>query len=57
VQTVTLINPVRHFVAISRAILIKGAGPAAIAQPFSILLATAVAVVSIAVRQYRKRAA
>src|SRR5262245_38890999 len=57
VQTVTLISPVRHFVAISRAILMKGAGPAEIAQPFFILLGTAVVVLFVAVRQYRKRAA
>jgi ABC-2 type transport system permease protein len=57
VQTVTLINPVRHFVAISRAILLKGAGPAEIAQPFLILIATAAVVLFVAVRQYRKRAA
>ena len=31
-----MINPVRHFVTISRAILMKGAGPAEIAQPFLI---------------------
>src|SRR5262245_14081470 len=57
VQVVTMINPVRHFVAISRAILMKGAGPAEIAQPFFILLGTAVLVLIVAVRQYRKRAA
>lgn len=56
VQTVTLINPVRHFVTISRAILTKGAGPAEIAQPFFILLGTAVFVLTVAVRQYHKRA-
>jgi ABC-2 type transport system permease protein len=57
VQTVTLINPVRHFVTISRAILMKGAGPAEIARPFLILLGTAIFVLVIAVAQYRKRAA
>ena len=57
VQTVTMINPVRHFVAISRAILMKGAGLSDIAQPFLILVATAVVVLTVAVRQYRKRVA
>jgi ABC-2 type transport system permease protein len=57
VQTVTLINPVRHFVAISRAILMKGAGPVEIAQPFLVLFGSAVVVLVVAVRQYRKRAA
>ena len=57
VQTVTVINPVRHFVAISRAILLKGAGPVEIAQPFLILFGSAVVVLVVAVRQYRKQAA
>ena len=57
VQKVTMINPVRHFVTISRAILMKGAGPAEIAQPFLILLGTAAVVLVVAVGQYRKRAA
>jgi ABC-2 type transport system permease protein len=57
VQQVTMINPVRHFVTISRAILMKGAGPAEIAQPFLILVVSALVVLTIAVRQYRKRAA
>ena len=57
VQTVTMINPVRHFVAISRAILMKGAGLADIAQPFLILVVTAVLVLTVAVRQYHKRVA
>src|SRR5262252_1576117 len=38
VQQVSIINPVRHFVTISRAILMKGAGPGQIVQPFLILL-------------------
>ncbi len=57
VQKITLVNPVRHFVTISRAILMKGAGPSAIAQPFLILLGTAAIVLVVAVRQYHKRAA
>ena len=52
-----VINPVRHFVTISRAILMKGAGLREIAQPFLILLVTAAVVLVVAVRQYRKRAA
>ena len=57
VQQVSIVNPVRHFVTISRAILMKGAGLPEIAQPFLILVATAVVVLFVAVRQYRKRAA
>ncbi len=56
VRVVSQINPVRHFVTISRAILMKGAGPAQIAQPFVVLAISAVVVLTIAVRQYRKRA-
>jgi len=56
VQTVTLINPVRHFVTISRAILMKGAGLTEIAQPLLILTGTAVLVLVVAVGQYHKRA-
>jgi ABC-2 type transport system permease protein len=57
VQQVSIVNPVRHFVTISRAILMKGAAPADIAQPFFILVGTAAAVLIVAVRQYRKQAA
>jgi ABC-2 type transport system permease protein len=55
VQVASQINPVRHFVTISRAILMKGAGPEEIAQPLVILLASAVIVLTVAVRQYHKR--
>ena len=57
VQKVSVINPVRHFVTISRAILMKGAGLAEIAQPLLILAGTAAFVLFVAVRQYRKQAA
>jgi ABC-2 type transport system permease protein len=56
VRVASEVNPVRHFVTIARAILMKGAGPAEIARPFLILAISAVVVLSIAVRQYRKRA-
>jgi hypothetical protein len=54
VQVVTQVNHVRHFVAISRAILVKGAGPMEIAQPFLILVATAAVLPTFAVRQHHK---
>ncbi len=57
VQTVSLINPVRHFVTIARAVLIKGAGLAEIARPLLILTAYAAFMLTIAVRQYSKRTA
>jgi ABC-2 type transport system permease protein len=51
------LNPVRHFVAISRAILIKGAGLADIVRPLTFLAVFAAVVLTSAVLQYRKRAA
>jgi ABC-2 type transport system permease protein len=56
-QAASQINPVRHFVTISRAILIKGAGVAEIARPLLVLTVYAAIVLTIAIRQYRKRAA
>jgi ABC-2 type transport system permease protein len=55
VQVVALLNPVRHFVAISRAVLVKGATLREIQQPFAILAVFAAAVFALAVRQYSKR--
>jgi ABC-2 type transport system permease protein len=56
VRAVSEVNPVRHFVTISRAILIKGAGPAEIVRPLSILTGSAVVILVLAIRQHRKRA-
>ncbi|MGE5232302.1 MAG: ABC transporter permease, partial [Deltaproteobacteria bacterium] len=50
-------NPVRHFVSVSRAILIKGAGPGEIARPMLILLAFGVGTLWLAIAQYSKRTA
>jgi ABC-2 type transport system permease protein len=57
VQTVSLLNPVRHFVTISRAVLVKGAGLADIAEPLVFLSVYAAIMLTLAVRQYSKRAA
>ncbi len=57
VQTVSLLNPVRHFVTISRALLVKGAGLAEIAEPLVILAVFAVVTLTLAIRQYSKRIA
>jgi ABC-2 type transport system permease protein len=57
VQVVAELNPVRHFVGISRAVLVKGATLQEIQQPFLILVVFAAAVFTLAVRQYSKRAA
>jgi ABC-2 type transport system permease protein len=57
VQPVSMLNPVRHFVTISRAVLIKGAGPGEIAEPLLFLTAFAIIMLTIAVRQHAKRTA
>jgi ABC-2 type transport system permease protein len=51
------LNPVRHFVTISRALLVKGAGLAEIAEPLAILAVFAVVTLTLAIRQYSKRIA
>ena len=55
VQIAAELNPVRHFVAISRAVLVKGAGLREIERPFLVLAVFAGVVFSLAVRQYSKR--
>jgi ABC-2 type transport system permease protein len=57
VQVVSQANPLRHFVTISRAILVKGAGPAEIARPLVLLVVYAAVMFALAVRQYSKRTA
>ncbi|HKB09062.1 MAG TPA: ABC transporter permease [Vicinamibacterales bacterium] len=57
VQAVSQANPVRHFVTISRAILVKGAGLSDIVQPLVTLVGFAVVTLTLAVRQYSKRTA
>jgi ABC-2 type transport system permease protein len=54
-QLAAELNPVRHFVAISRAVLVKGAGAAEVARPMAILAIYGAVVLSLAVRQYSKR--
>ena len=57
VQKVAMLNPVRHFVEVSRAILMKGAGLREVARPLLILIGFAVVVLTMATRQYAKRTA
>ncbi|HET8799499.1 MAG TPA: ABC transporter permease, partial [Thermoanaerobaculia bacterium] len=57
VKIVSLLNPVRHFVTISRAILVKAAGPAEIAQPMAYLAVFAVVTLTLAILRYRKTTA
>ena len=57
VQLASELNPVRHFVTISRAILIKGAGFGEILRPLGILAVYGIVVLTLAIRQYDKRSA
>jgi ABC-2 type transport system permease protein len=56
-QVLSLLNPVRHFVTISRTVLVRGAGLADILQPLAILIAYAAVMLTVAIRQYSKRTA
>ena len=55
VQLLSELNPVRHFVTIARAILMKGAGIGEIARPLGILAVYGAVVLSLSIRQYSKR--
>lgn len=57
VQLLSELNPVRHFVAIARAILVKGAGIVEIARPLGILVVYAIVVMTVAIMRYQKRTA
>lgn len=53
-QTLTLLNPVRHYLEIVRAIFLKGAGPAALwPQPLT-LLVMGIGILSFAASRFRK---
>src|SRR5215207_7449919 len=56
-QVVAQANPVKHFVFIMRAVLVRGAGLETIAPPLLGLAAGGAAVLTLAVRRYRKSAA
>jgi ABC-2 type transport system permease protein len=53
-QWVAEISPVKHFIVIMRAVLVKGAGFAAIQVPLYVLAVYGAAVLALAVRQYSK---
>jgi ABC-2 type transport system permease protein len=56
-QWIAEVNPVKHFIVIMREVMLKGAGLADIARPLGVLALMGVIVLSLAVRQYAKRAA
>jgi len=53
-QKLTLLNPIAFFIEIMRRVLLKGAGFWAVQKQFWALVAFAVILVTLAVRQYRK---
>jgi ABC-2 type transport system permease protein len=55
-QWITQVNPVKHFIGIMRAVLLKGAGVGDVLQPLAALAAFGVVVLTLAVRQYGRRA-
>ena len=54
-QWMAQLNPVKHFIAIMRSILLKGAGPTDVAVSIGILGIFGVVFLTLAVRQYGKR--
>jgi ABC-2 type transport system permease protein len=56
-QKLTLLNPVAYFIEIMRRVMLKGAGFAEIQFQFAALAVYAVAILTLAVRQYRKTTA
>jgi ABC-2 type transport system permease protein len=56
-QKITLLNPVAYFIEIMRRVMLKGAGFAEIQFQFTALAVYAVAILTLAVRQYRKTTA
>lgn len=55
-QWIAEANPVKHLIVIMRAVLLKGAGIADIERPLGILAVSGVLALTLAVRQYGKRA-
>jgi len=56
-QWIAQASPVMHFTGLMRAVLLKGAGPADVLRELFMLAGIGLAVMLLAVRQYRKRAA
>ena len=55
-QWITAVNPVKHFIGVMRAVMLKGATVADVAMPLAILGLFGAVVLGMAVRQYGKRA-
>ena len=50
-------NPVKHFVAVMRAVLVRGAGLETVGRPIAGLAVAGVGVLALAVMRYRKSVA
>ncbi len=50
----TVINPLRHFLEVVRGVFLKGAGPAALAQPLLALVAIGTVVLGLAVWRFHR---
>ena len=57
VQVLSDATPIKHFVIVSRGILLKGAGAADLVRPLAFLAAFAAVVMPLAILRYRKRSA
>ncbi|HEY0035129.1 MAG TPA: ABC transporter permease [Longimicrobium sp.] len=56
-QVIAQLSPVKHFIVLMRAVLVKGAGFSAVQVPLAVLAVYAAVVLTLAVRQYSKRTA
>jgi ABC-2 type transport system permease protein len=56
-QWIAQLSPVKHFIVLMRAVLVKGAGFSAVQVPLAVLAVYAAIVLTLAVRQYSKRTA
>ncbi|MEO5580486.1 MAG: ABC transporter permease, partial [Gemmatimonadaceae bacterium] len=56
-QWLAEVNPVKHFIGIMRAVLLKGAGLTDVARPLIILAVSGAVALTLAVRQYAKTTA
>jgi ABC-2 type transport system permease protein len=56
-QWVAQVNPLLHFISVMRSVLLKGAGFVDVLPPLAVLAGMGLVMLTIAVRQYRKRAA
>lgn len=54
-QWLAQLNPLKHFIAVMRAVMLKGAGIADIARELAVLAVFGVVMLSLALRQYRRQ--